>query len=613
MHNGKIENYNFVHGLHRNMITGKWFPLHPHQLGRALTHDEMDYNLLYSQQTIAGWRIFGQNEDLTLSDNELTKSLIFWKISENDIDYDRYVTAGYSAGQYIWITPLFDCDDFIILSESSSDTTLDFCESFTIQLVSTTDAIDACASFGITSEGATLAIYATPEPTATATPEPTATEVPPTATPEPTIEPTATEVPPTATPVLPTPTPTATELPPTATPVPPTPTPTATEDPWADYFTWYITEPIPRTDNDSWQGVCNLPISKKLIIEGAGNPLDSGMSNIGQKVFRNPDGSLYQLPGDALNGYWVVALRGDLYPQYIGAIASEVDLTGSPYGGMMRLTTGNDTSGNVGAQQWYGSPGEWNGPAVCPTIEPTATATPTPTPSQDVSNLTFDYHVPLTLDGYTYGLRNENGDAFGYYEDYSLTVANPVYGSHEIFAEPYEGHQWTSTDQLVFEVDGNQIVPDGTIQNNISIVTQIESDGRLSILTKSHNINEDRVHEIRITGGPELVDGSTHIDPPVRRPMLGLTAFNTWKDLVSQWEQENPGCEYYPNFDWNTGSFLQKKLGVTNTEMFDWGLGTSGRIRFMLRVLSETRALDMDLLNEFGQSESSGCLITPTP
>jgi len=246
MHNGKIENYNFVHGLHRNMITGKWFPLHPHQLGRALTHDEMDYNLLYSQQTIAGWRIFGQNEDLTLSDNELTKSLIFWKISENDIDYDRYVTAGYSADQYIWITPLFDCDDFIILSESSSDTTLDFCESFTIQLVSTTDAIDACASFGITSEGATLAIYATPEPTATATPEPTATEVPPTATPEPT----ATEVPPTATPeptatlaptATPTPTPTVN---PTATPVPPTatptPTPTPTLDPSLTRFSWLL-------------------------------------------------------------------------------------------------------------------------------------------------------------------------------------------------------------------------------------------------------------------------------------------------------------------------------------------------------------------------------------
>jgi hypothetical protein len=47
--------------------------------------------------------------------------------------------------------------------------------------------------------------------------------------------------------------------------------------------------------------------------------------------------------------------------------------------------------------------------------------------------------------------------------------------------------------------------------------------------------------------------------------------------------------------------------------MFGWGLGTSGRIRFMLRVLSETQPLDMALLNEFGQSGFSGCLITPTP
>ena len=96
MHSGNIENYNFIHGLHRNLINGKWFPLHPHDLARALTHDEMDYNLLYSQQTVAGWRIMGQNLDLTISDNELQKSLIFWKISATDLDYDRYVAAGYT-------------------------------------------------------------------------------------------------------------------------------------------------------------------------------------------------------------------------------------------------------------------------------------------------------------------------------------------------------------------------------------------------------------------------------------------------------------------------------------------------------------------------------------
>ena len=308
MHNGKIENYNFVHGLHRNMITGKWFPLHPHKLGRALTHDEMDYNLLYSQQTIAGWRIFGQNEDLTLSDNELGNHLIFWKISENDLDYQRYVSAGYSAGQYIWITPLFDCDDFVILSESSSKTSLDQCDNFTIQLVSTTDAIDACASFGVTEEGSTLAIYATPVPTATATPEPTATEVPPTATPVPTAtatpEPTATEVPPTATPE-----PTAT-LAPTATP---TPTPTATDDGLYEYF---MSEPV-LTEAELCNQSFNLKVKHSI----------ASANNWSGDIIKNMDGSTYYLP--ASGNYFVVGgsvKGGQVLGKYPTALHEESDV-----------------------------------------------------------------------------------------------------------------------------------------------------------------------------------------------------------------------------------------------------------------------------------------------
>ena len=274
MHSGNIENYNFIHGLHRNLISGKWFPLHPHTLGRPLTHDEMDYNLLYSQQTVAGWRIFGQNDDLTLSDNELRKSLIFWKISADDVDYARYVAAGYTVDQYIWITPTYDCNDFMVSSESTTDTSLNtICDAFVITLSSTSPTIDSCDIFGVNSQGTTdttLLISsgsgsgsggagpvptataipdptATPEPTATevpptATPEPTATAVPPTATPEPTAtatpEPTATEVPPTATPE-----PTATEVPPTATPEPTataTPTPTPTVDPSLTRFSWLL-------------------------------------------------------------------------------------------------------------------------------------------------------------------------------------------------------------------------------------------------------------------------------------------------------------------------------------------------------------------------------------
>ena len=121
MHSGNIEDYSFTHGLQKNVVNGKWLPLHPHTLGRALTHDEMDYNLLYTQQTLAGFRIFGQNADLTLSDDELSKSLIFWKISLNDIDYLRYDAKNYHVGQYIWITPLFDCDDFVITVSSTTE------------------------------------------------------------------------------------------------------------------------------------------------------------------------------------------------------------------------------------------------------------------------------------------------------------------------------------------------------------------------------------------------------------------------------------------------------------------------------------------------------------
>ena len=389
MHNGKIENYNFVHGLHRNMITGKWFPLYPHQLGRALTHDEMDYNLLYSQQTIAGWRIFGQNEDLTLSDNELGNHLIFWKISENDLDYQRYVSAGYAKGQYIWITPLFDCDDFVILSESSSKTSLDPCNNFTIQLVSTTDAIDACASFGITAEGSTLAIYATPVPTATATPEPTATEVPPTATPSPTAtevpptatpEPTATEVPPTATPVptaTATPEPTATEVPPTATPEP-TPTPTVSVDPLEGYYTYYMTTPIERLLYPNNQSAQDLYCAPGETITTVVKHISNNVLNMSNAAFFNLDGTPYTLSNTGQGvQYHVLIFRADKYADRnydIGSNTTELDLrrVGGKYGGHLYLRTGNVPGpggylGNVtGAVPMEAAQGWWN--EDCPAI-----------------------------------------------------------------------------------------------------------------------------------------------------------------------------------------------------------------------------------------------------
>jgi hypothetical protein len=82
--------------------------------------------------------------------------LIFWKISISDTDYDRYVAAGYTSGQYIWITPQYDCNDFYV------------------SLASKTDAIDNCGGFIITLASTT---------NATPIPDPTATPIQPTSTP----------------------------------------------------------------------------------------------------------------------------------------------------------------------------------------------------------------------------------------------------------------------------------------------------------------------------------------------------------------------------------------------------------------------------------------------
>lgn len=407
-----LEEYQFSHGLHRVLTTGKYIALHPHLLGRPLTHEEMDYNLVYTEQTLAGFRIFGSNADLSLSDDDLGKSLLFHKIASSDADFARYTSAGYTEGQYIWIPDCcgtqVDCSTFQVVSISAIDSGgQDDCISFTVDNIVATD-----------SDGSENVVTPTPTATQNVTPTPTVASAPPAIT----------------------------------------PTPTAT----------------------------SVPV-----------------------------------------------------------------------------------------------------------------VTPTPTSNQGTSNLTFDYHVPLTVDGRTYELQRPGGVAYSYSEDVSWTVNNPIYWGHEIFAEPFAGHEWTSTDQLTFTVDGNEITPDGTIQNNISIVTTVESDGRLSILTKSHNINESRVHEIIITGGPELVDSSVTIDTNIQYPWLPLSEFTDWETLVDGWEAANPNCSYYPDFDHNTGSFLQTKLGVSNTEMFSWGLSSSHKKRFMLNLLSEQQPLDLALLEEY--------------
>ena len=104
MHIKRVEEYSFSHGLHRELNTGKFLPLQPHQFGRPLTHDEMDYNMRYMEQTLGGYKIFGSNQDTSLSENDLDQSLILHRITQADDDYDRYVSGGYfSNGDFIWI------------------------------------------------------------------------------------------------------------------------------------------------------------------------------------------------------------------------------------------------------------------------------------------------------------------------------------------------------------------------------------------------------------------------------------------------------------------------------------------------------------------------------
>ena len=98
-----IEEYNFTHGKHFDSATGQYDLLMPHDLGRPLTHEEMDYNFLYQKQTMNGFRIFGSGANYKLNADDLDKVLKFHKISPSDEDYAIYTGAGYVDDQYIWI------------------------------------------------------------------------------------------------------------------------------------------------------------------------------------------------------------------------------------------------------------------------------------------------------------------------------------------------------------------------------------------------------------------------------------------------------------------------------------------------------------------------------
>ena len=157
MHFDNIEDYNFDHGLGFNTQTGEYHSLNPHDLGRPLSHAEMDYNLLYQKQTINGWRIAGSSADLTLNATDLGKVLAFHKVAIDpiedigDVMYNRHIAAGLFVGQLIWIP---------ILPAVNATTTIDPCAGFSVNPPSWTNSLtyqEAAATFNIVANNLTAA------------------------------------------------------------------------------------------------------------------------------------------------------------------------------------------------------------------------------------------------------------------------------------------------------------------------------------------------------------------------------------------------------------------------------------------------------------------------
>ena len=178
MHFEKIEEYSFDHGLHFNNVTGEYNSLNPHNLGRPLTHDEMDYNLLYQKQTLNGYRICGSNNDLTLALTDLGSRLEFTQISNLDADWPRFQAAGLFNGQFVW-NPVAGALPNTTTTTAAPTTTTAAPTTTTIAPTTTTAAPTTTTAAPTTT---TLAPTTTTEAPTTTTVAPTTTTAAPTTT-----------------------------------------------------------------------------------------------------------------------------------------------------------------------------------------------------------------------------------------------------------------------------------------------------------------------------------------------------------------------------------------------------------------------------------------------
>ena len=85
---------------------GQFNPQYPGDLGRPLTHDEMDYNLDLIGQIIKGYAVMGTgpNGDIDLTD-DVEKTLKLHQVAADD---SNLLENGAKVGEYVWIPTISD-------------------------------------------------------------------------------------------------------------------------------------------------------------------------------------------------------------------------------------------------------------------------------------------------------------------------------------------------------------------------------------------------------------------------------------------------------------------------------------------------------------------------
>jgi hypothetical protein len=85
-------------------LNGKYSPFYPNALGRALTHEEMDYNLDLIGKVVYGYRVMGSNADGTINaEDDNGKVLVLYKVLLGDT---LLIDAGAEVGESVWVPAL---------------------------------------------------------------------------------------------------------------------------------------------------------------------------------------------------------------------------------------------------------------------------------------------------------------------------------------------------------------------------------------------------------------------------------------------------------------------------------------------------------------------------